>query len=257
MANSRPCPLPNGHAPPGMTLTRPMQPEMRKLLSGRPDLLQRWLEAGRASPVGLCVVSVVVGSGLYGAAMGIWRSPLQGLFVALKFPLIVLLTTLGNALLNSMLAPLLGLRISFRQSLLAVLMSFGIAGAVLGSFSPIAAFVTWNCPPLSAEKVQTLHTYSFIMVIHVLVIAFAGTAGTLRLAQLLRALSPSNAVAWRVLVAWLGANLFLGSQLSWILRPFIGSPDLPVQFLRVTAFHGNFYEALFSSLIRVFGLNQN
>jgi LmbE family N-acetylglucosaminyl deacetylase len=39
-------------------------------------------------------------------------------------------------------------------------------------------------------------------------------------------------VAWRVISAWLAANLFLGSQLSWILRPFIGSPGLPVEFLR-------------------------
>ena len=234
-----------------------MKPELRVLLSGRPDALQLWFETGQASPLALCLTSVVLGSSLYGAAMGAWRSPLQGAFVALKFPIIVLLTTLGNALLNSMLAPLLGLRISFRQSLLAILMSFGIAGAVLGSFSPLAAFITWNCPPLSADGGQGIHTYSLIMVIHVLVIAFAGIAGTLRLAQLLRSLSPSTVVAWRVLIAWLAANLFLGSQLSWILRPFIGSPGLPVEFLRATAFQGNFYEAVFASLIRVLGLNQS
>jgi len=234
-----------------------MKPELRVLLNGQPDALRRWFEAGQANPLVLCVASLIIGSGLYGASMGAWRSPLQGFYVALKFPLIVLLTTVGNALLNSMLAPLLGLHLSFRQSLLAVVMSFGIAGAVLGSLSPIAAFVTWNCPPMSTAGVQTLNTYSLIMVTHVLVIAFAGTAGTLRLAQLLRSLSPSTAVAARVLFAWLAANLFLGSQLSWILRPFIGSPGLPVQFLRATAFQGNFYEAVFTSLIRVFGLNQN
>ncbi len=230
------------------------RPELRVLLSGRAEVLQRWFEAGQASPLALCLGSVVIGSGLYGAAMGSWRSPLQGLFVSLKFPLIVLLTTLGNAVLNSMLAPLLGLRITFRQSLLAVLMSFGISGAVLGSFSPIAAFITWNCPPMSEDPGQTINAYSLIMVTHVLVIAFAGTAGTLRLAQLLRSLSPSTAVAWRVLFAWLASNLFLGSQLSWILRPFIGSPALPVEFLRAAAFLGNFYEAVFASLSRVLGL---
>jgi len=42
--------------------------------------------------------------------------------------------------------------------------------------------------------------------------------------------------------------LFLGSQLSWILRPFIGAPGLPVQFIRADALHGNFYEAVFRAL---------
>jgi hypothetical protein len=58
-------------------------------------------------------------------------------------------------------------------------------------------------------------------------------------------------VARRVLFAWLAGNLFLGSQLSWILRPFIGSPTLPVEFLRDAAFNGNFYETVFRSALRL------
>jgi hypothetical protein len=83
----------------------------------------------------------------------------------------------------------------------------------------------------------------------------AGVISNLRLTQLLRALSGSQAVARRVLIAWLAGNLFLGSQLSWILRPFIGSPDLPVQFVRDNAFQGNFYETVFRSLLRVLNVN--
>lgn len=80
---------------------------------------------------------------------------------------------------------------------------------------------------------------------HVLVIAFAGMAGNLRLAQLLHRVSGSGTVSRRVLLAWLAGNFLLGSQLSWILRPFIGSPGLPVAFLRPDAFNGNFYETVF------------
>ena len=47
---------------------------------------------------------IVAGAGAYGAAMGWWRDPSQALFVAVKFPLIILLTAAGNALLNAMLA---------------------------------------------------------------------------------------------------------------------------------------------------------
>ena len=94
------------------------------------------------------------------------------------------------------------------------------------------------------------------MLMHVSVIAFAGIAGNLRLLQLLRHFSAGNrAVALRVLFAWLAGNLFLGSQLSWILRPFIGSPGLAVEFLRKDAFRGNFYETLFQSLLRVLTIN--
>ena len=59
--------------------------------------------------------------------------------------------------------------------------------------------------------------------------------------------------AWHlVLFAWLAGNLLLGSQLSWILRPFIGSPGLPVEFVRPTALKGNFYETVFRSVINLF-----
>ena len=62
-----------------------------------------------------------------------WRAPLQALYTAIKFPLIILLTTLGNGLLNAMLAPLLGVNLGLRQTLLAVFMSFTIAAAILGA----------------------------------------------------------------------------------------------------------------------------
>jgi len=199
---------------------------------------------------------ILIGAGLYGAAMGYWRAPLQAVFVAAKFPLIILLTTVGNALLNGMLAPLLGLNIPFRQSCLAILLSFTIASAILGSFSPLVAFVIWNAPAMSALGAKfSSGPYSFIQLTHVAIIAFAGLIANLRLMQLLRSLTRDAEVARRALVAWLVGNLFLGSQLSWILRPFIGSPGLPVEFLRATAFKGNFYETVFRSLLSLFSGN--
>jgi len=188
--------------------------------------------------------------------MGYWRAPLQGLFVAAKFPLIILLTTAGNALLNGMLAPLLGLNIPFRQSCLAILLSFTIASAILGSFSLLVAFLIWNAPAISSPSANVSSgPYSFILLTHVAVIAFAGLIANLRLMQLLCSLTRDAAIARRVLVAWLAGNLFLGSQLSWILRPFIGSPGLPVEFFRSTAFQGNFYEAVFRSFLSLFSSN--
>jgi hypothetical protein len=225
--------------------------EISTLLRGELESIAAWLEQWHPRRFALHLAVIVLGAGLYGAAMGWWRDPQQALFVAVKFPLIILLTTLGNALLNGMLAPLLGLNIPFRQSFSAILMSFTIAAAILGAFSPVMAFMIWNAPPMSSQAVSGA-TYSLIKLANVTVIAFAGSTGNMRLFQTLTRLGGSRVVAFRVLVTWLAGNLFLGSQLSWILRPFIGSPDLPVEFYRATALHGNFYENIFQTLQQIF-----
>jgi hypothetical protein len=223
--------------------------EIGVLLRGDPDAIRSWTGSWSASRLALHAGVIIAGAGLYGAAMGWWRAPAQGLFVGLKFPLIMLLTAAGNALLNGMLAPLLGANLTFRQSFLAIVMSFAIASAVLASFSPLIAFVTWNAPSMSIATRMPVETYSAILLMHVMVIAFAGIVSNLRLAQWLSQFSGSRRVAARVLIAWLAGNLFLGSQLSWILRPFIGSPGLPVEFLRDDPLRGNFYEAVWGSLL--------
>ncbi|MBC8002685.1 MAG: hypothetical protein H7X97_08865 [Opitutaceae bacterium] len=204
-------------------------------------LLSRLNRAGGQS-TGVCVGMILIGAGLGGAAMGAWRSPEQALFTGIKLPLILLLTTLGNSMLNAVMAPLLGLNLGFRQSALAILFSFAIAAVILGVFSPLVLFLVWNLPPMS--EVQHRGTaYALMMVTQVAVIGFAGVAANLRLLRVLQRLG-GVAVGRRVLVAWLAGNFLLGTQLTWLARPFFGSPGLPVQFLRDDAMRGTFFEAL-------------
>jgi hypothetical protein len=217
------------------------------LLQGEADTLVAWTTHFELRRLGFQIAVILAGAGLYGAAMGWWRDPLQALFVAIKFPLILLLTALGNALLIGMLAPLLGLNISFRQSLLSVLMSFTIAAAILGAFAPLVAFLVWNAPPM-VPGMESTAAYEFIKLVHVIVIGFAGIASNVRLLQLLTRLAGHKRIARRVLFAWLGVNLFLGSQLTWLARPFIGAPYKPVVFLRDDAFWSNFYENVFRAV---------
>src|SRR6266581_4901839 len=193
--------------------TNSLLSEITVLLRGEAAPISAWTEQWHGRRLAVCLAVIVVGAGLYGAAMGYWRAPQQAFYVAIKFPLIILLTTFGNALLNAMLAPLLGLNIGLRQSFLAILMSFTIASAVLGSFSPLTAFLVWNAPPLSAASTIPRETYSAIQLTHVSIIAFAGIVANLRLVQLLGQLAASGTIARRVLVAWLSGNLFFGSQL--------------------------------------------
>ena len=225
--------------------------ELGTLLRGEAAALAGWTGKFESRRFAFHLAVIVAGAGLYGAAMGWWRDPLQALYVGIKFPLILLLTAVGNALLNAMFAPLLGLNVTLRQSLLAVLLSFALTSAILGAFSPLLAFVVWNAPAMSPEVKSTL-PYALIKLTHVVVIAFAGIAGNVRLFQLLASLGGSQAVAKRVLLAWLGVNLLLGSQLTWIARPFIGAPQLPVAFLREGALQGNFYENVFQTVTDLF-----
>lgn len=220
------------------------------LLRGEPARLRSGVEELRPRQVAIYLAIIVIGAGCFGAAMGCWRAPLQAAFTAIKLPLAILLTTLGNAVLNALLAPLFGLNLRFHQSLQAVLMSGTIACAILGAFSPVLAFMIWNTPTNVSQA--TSAAYSGVLVSEVLIIAFAGVAANVRLLQLLQHYSASRLSAFKVLFGWLAGNLFLGSQLCWIMRPFIGAPNLPVQFFRPDAFRGNFYETVWYSLTRIF-----
>ncbi|MBL6766354.1 MAG: hypothetical protein ISQ14_15480 [Verrucomicrobiae bacterium] len=220
---------------------------IRILLRGDHVRIAEWCGHFETSRFVAWSLVAMIGSGLFGAAMGWWRAPEQAVYTGLKFPLVILLTMLGNGLLNGMLAPLLGVNIGFRQSFLAVMMSFTIAATILGALSPLLACLIWNTPPLEQGD-QSRSSHAVILLALVTFVAFAGVVANVRLLLLLRFLSGSEQAARRVLFAWLGGNLLLGSQISWILRPFIGSPGLPVQFLRDEAMKGSFYEAVFHSV---------
>jgi hypothetical protein len=220
------------------------------LLRGEPATVRVWVERSSNARLAFCLGVIVVGAGIYGAAIGLWRSGEQALFTAIKFPLILLLTTAGNALLNGVLAPLLGLNLTLRQASIAILLSFTLAATILAAFAPLVFFLVWNVPPLTSPEVRD--AYAVIQLSQVGLIAFAGIVANVRLLQLLRELAGSRAVATRILVAWLAGNLLLGTQLTWIARPFFGSPNLPVQFFRQDALKGNFFESVLYNARRLF-----
>jgi hypothetical protein len=58
-------------------------------------------------------------------------------------------------------------------------------------------------------------------------------------------------VALHVLFAWLAGNLFLGSQICWVLRPFIWDPAGKIVFLGQEHFQGSFYETIFDAARRL------
>ena len=66
--------------------------ELPVLLRGEPEPINEWIQRWNTRRVLLYVGVIILGAALFGAAVGGWRSPLQALYAAIKFPLIILLT---------------------------------------------------------------------------------------------------------------------------------------------------------------------
>ena len=220
---------------------------LRQLIQPEAD----WLDAPTSRRVASVALTACAGLAAYGFTVGFWRDPVMGLYVAVKLPLLVALTLGCNGLLNGLLGLLLGTGLGFRQSLLALLSSFALAALILGSLAPVTFFLTLNAPLPTAASAASAH--AAYLVIHTVLIGFAGITANLHLHRLLATRAPTAAVATATLLAWLGGNAFLGAQFSWILRPFFGSPGLKVEFLRPHPMVGNFYQAVWKSIAHIGG----
>jgi hypothetical protein len=214
---------------------------IRRLLQPQADLLDDPTPGKIARTAAIAALALAA----YGFTTGFWRSPQLGIYVALKMPLLVAGTLCCNGILNGLLGLLLG-GLGFRESLLALLSSFAAAALLLGSLAPVTFMLALDAPPPTSEFARSAH--SGYLLFHVVVIAIAGIAGTLSLHRILRQRCPSPGIASVTMLAWLAGNGFLGAQFSWILRPFFGSPNLTVQFLRPDAMNGSFYEAVWRAL---------
>jgi hypothetical protein len=218
---------------------------LKTLLAGDAEKLAAWTAESSPRWLWTCLAVFVLSCAVYGASFGLWRSEGQALATAVKFPLVVLLTCVGNTLLNGSLALVLGTGMSFRQSGIAILMSFTIMGLILATFAPVMVFLCWNVPAITSPQAATGQHVTLLA--HVTLIAFAGVVGNHRLWQLLRHFTGAVRRANIVLLAWLAGNLLLGSQISWILRPWIGRPGSPVRFFSPEPLRGNFFEAIWQA----------
>ncbi len=220
--------------------------ELPLLCQGRPEVLQRWLEDPGASRLLACAAAILLGGAAYGLTLGFWRAPLMGGFVAVKLPLLIFLTLLTNGLLNGMLAQVLGSGLGFRQTLLAMLMSFASFALITGALSPLAFMVVLQAPQPGGAGAAA--AYRNILLMHVTIIAFAGVTAHRRFYPVLRAVSQQAGAAPRVFAAWLAGNLFVGAQWSWNLRPFFGEPAKPLEFIRPDWNRSTFYEFLWEKI---------
>lgn len=200
------------------------------------------------------LATIVLAAAAYGFTVGIWRAPMQGVFTAIKFPLLIVLTTLINGLMNGLYAGRMGLPLNIVQSTKLILLSYLSACSLLGALSPILLFLTLQAPQM--DSADALLTHRILLLLHVGTIACAGVLAHMRLYELLKLWCVEKRLAGRILSAWMLGNLLVGAQLSWNLRPFVGAPTLAVAFLRQDAFDGTFYEAVYRSAKNILWRNE-
>ncbi|MEM7011457.1 MAG: hypothetical protein AAF585_08235 [Verrucomicrobiota bacterium] len=219
------------------------------IVRGKTDSCLGWLRPAEfSSHAGVAAAIIVIGCGLYGGAIGSWRDPMMGVYVGIKFPMMIFLTLLANGMINGMIAAAIGSGLGFRESVQSQLMSFMIFALMLGSLSPIAFGMAWNAPEPDSPQRQQAHDLQLL--IHTVVIAYAGIISNYKLFHMLRAKTGSRSLAMKTMFCWLAGNLFVGAQVAYVMRPFFGTPGLPVEFMREDAFNSNFYEAILQTINR-------
>ena len=196
------------------------------------------------------VLFVCLACAVYGAALGGWRSARLAAYVAVKLPMLFLGTILLVTVFNWVAALLLGAGFRLHDVLLVVSGAMCVAGWVLLACAPVAFFLVWAAAPTSGSPDELRHAHNVMLLTHIVILAAAGVIGNAALFKGLRDAVPRTCPAGVLAAIWLAAYAFVGCQLSWILRPFVGSPFYEVAFLRPDALERNFYEFILVDIAR-------
>lgn len=173
---------------------------------------------------------------MYGAVMGAYAfdSPeraLQVLFSAVKLPLLLLTSTLVCLPAFYVLSAVLGLRDDIADSLRAILAGQGAMSIALAALSPITAFFYTSSINYSTAKLVNGGMF-----------ALATLAAHFVIRRYYRPLVARNRNHAIVLVLWGALYVFVGIQMGWTLRPFIGQPGMATTFFREGAFTNAYVE---------------
>jgi hypothetical protein len=204
------------------------------------------LDRADALPLPRIALLVVVFGICYGAVMGTFSatSPQRFLLViyaAIKVP-ILLLVTFGISLPSFfVLNTLLGMRRDFADAIRALITTQAGLTIILASLAPFTAVFY-----------ASSSDYASAILFNALMFAIASLSAQFLLRRLYRPLIQRNARHRILLRLWLVIYMFVGIQMGWVLRPFVGSPYSPTVFFREGAF-SNAYEVVGRLILEVLG----
>lgn len=189
------------------------------------------------------LISSLVFMALYGAVMGSTHSLWQALSSAAKLPILFLATLFICAPTLYFFNVLFGSNQSLTQNVALILTAITVTSVLLLSFTPITLFF-----------LLTTSQYQFFKLLNVGIFTVAGIMGVRFLGQgmqIVAAETEGEASRRRVLRLWMFLYAFVGSQLAWTIRPFIGAPSIEFELFRQLG--GNFYTNIIASLGEVLG----
>ena len=193
------------------------------VLRGRPGM-----GAGRlAGYVALCGAAYGGVMGTFGGLAG--DRPWQVAYSALKVPLLLLATLLLSLPSFFVLNTLLGLRADFARALRVLVGAQAGLTIVLVALAPVT--VLWYAS--SAD-------YPTAILFNALMFAAASLGAQVLVRRGYRGLIARDPRHRWLLRAWIVVYAFVGVQMGWLLRPFVGAPGRPVQFFREDSW-GNAY----------------
>jgi hypothetical protein len=235
---------------------------------------------------GLSLVLVLLGMA-YGVCMGTYAVVNQSNYMQMvasmvKVPALFLLTLAVTLPSLYVFNALVGSRLTIPALLRLFVAALGVGMAVLASLGPIVAFFSVNTTTYSF-MLQTLHRISIapywtptseprsadipsekpITEAEVSPLPSGSNAPEIEIVA--PESSPSHVEGplenvdgnvlgkhtKAVFRCWMIVFGLVGAQMGWVLRPFIGSPEDPFQWLRPR--QGNFFEAVWRAILSLFG----
>lgn len=172
---------------------------------------------------------------IYGVVMGSYNGMLQAIASGIKVPFFISLTLVVCFPVFFIIQFVLGSKLGFWQMLNVILSGFVMITLVMVAFAPIVIFF-----------LVTGDSYAFMKLLHVAIFSVSGFFGMKTMVDALSYSCEKKNVYPKVGVAvfrfWLVILAFVGMQLAWNLRPFIGDRGLPFELFRQR--EGNFYLAV-------------
>lgn len=190
------------------------------------------------------LISSIAFFALYGAVMGSTHSLWQALSSAVKLPILFLATLVVCSPTLYFFNLIFGSNQSLAQNFALILAAITVTAVLLLSFAPILLFF-----------LLTTSSYQFFKLLNVGIFAVTGIIGVIFLSAGMRIVSfggKEGAGARRNVVRlWVLVYAFVGSQMAWTLRPFIGAPSMKFELFRQLG--GNFYANIFASIGEILG----
>jgi len=181
---------------------------------------------------------LMLGFGMfYGGVMGTYgglegERPWQLVYSAIKVPFLILTTFVLSIPSFYVINTLLGLRNDFPRVVRALMMTQAGLTVILTSLAPFTAF--WY---ISGSTYQPAILFNGVM------FAVASFGAQWMLRREYEPLVRKDARHRWMLRTWMFIYVFVGIQMAWVLRPFVGDPRAPVQFFREDSW-SNAYEVV-------------